>query len=67
MLCMFSFGCFQIYQNKSAKNKGIYSIGMIVPIKCMPKISAVGLLSFVLINLKTTKQERAQHFSERQS
>ena len=43
MLCTFSFGCFQIYQNKSVKNIGIYYIGMIVPIKCMPKISAVGL------------------------
>ena len=43
MLCTFSFGCFQIYQNKSAKNIAIYFIGTIVPIKCMPKISAVGL------------------------
>ncbi len=43
MLCTFSFVCFQIYQNKSAKNIAIYFIGTIVPIKCMPKISAVGL------------------------
>ena len=43
MLCTFSFGCFQIYQNKSAKNIAIYFIGTIVSIKCMPKISAVGL------------------------
>ena len=43
MLCTFSFGCFQIYQNKSAKNIGIYFIRIIVPMKCMPKISAVGL------------------------
>ena len=43
MLCTFPFGCFQIYQNKSAKNIAIYYIGMIVPIKCMPKISDVGL------------------------
>ena len=39
---MFSFGCFQIYQNKSAKNIAIYFIGKIVPTKYMPKISAVG-------------------------
>ena len=43
MLCTFSFGCFQIYQNKSAKNIAVHFIGTIVPIKCMPKISAVGL------------------------
>ena len=43
MLCTFSFGCFQIYQNKSAKNIAIYFIGTIVSIKYMPKISAVGL------------------------
>ena len=43
MLCTFSFGCFQIYQNKSTKNIAICFIGTIVPIKCMPKISAVGL------------------------
>ena len=43
MLCTFSFGCFQIYPNKSAKNIAIYFIGTIVSIKCMPKISAVGL------------------------
>ena len=65
MLCMFSFGCFQIYQNKSAKNIAKHFIETIVPIKCMPEISAVG--SFVSINLKTTKREREQHFSERQS
>ena len=43
MLCTFSFGSFQIYQNKSAKNIAVHFIGTIVPIKCMPKISAVGL------------------------
>ena len=43
MLCTFSFGYFQIYQNKSAKNIAVHFIGTIVPIKCMPKISAVGL------------------------
>ena len=43
MLCTFSFGCFQIYQNKSAKNIAVNFIGTIVPIKCMPKLSAVGL------------------------
>ena len=43
MLCTFSFGCFQIYQNKSAKNIAVHFIGTIVPIKCMPKISAVVL------------------------
>ena len=40
---MFLFGCFQIYQNKSAKNVAVHFIGTIVWIKCMPKISAVGL------------------------
>ena len=44
MLCTCSFGCFQIYQNKSAKNIAVHFIGTIVPIKCMPKISAVGHL-----------------------
>ena len=43
MLCAFSFGCFQIYQNKSAKIIAINFIRTIVPIKYMPKISAVGL------------------------
>ena len=43
MLCTFSFGCFQIYQNKSAKIIAINFIRTIVPIKYMPKISAVGL------------------------
>merc|ERR1712018_791657 len=43
MLCMLSFGCFQIYQNKSAKIIAINFIRTIVPIKYMPKISAVGL------------------------
>ena len=43
MLCTFSFGCFQIYQNKSAKNIAVHFIGTIVSIKCMPKISAVRL------------------------
>ena len=45
MLRTFSFGCFQIYQNKSAKNIAVHFIETItiVPIKCMPKISAVGL------------------------
>ena len=45
MFCTFSFGCFQIYQNKSAKNIAVYLIRTIVPIKCMPspKISAVRL------------------------
>ena len=43
MLCTFSFGCFQIYQNKSAKNIVVHFIITFVPIKCMPKILAVGL------------------------
>ena len=43
MLCTFSFGYFQIYQNKSTKNIAVHFIGTFVPIKCMPKISAVGL------------------------
>ena len=43
MLCMFSLGCFQIYRNKSAKNIAVHFIRTIVLIKCMPKISAVGL------------------------
>ena len=43
MLCTFSFGCFQIYQNKSTKIIAINFIRTIVPIKYMPKISAVGL------------------------
>ena len=43
MLCTFSFGCFQIYQNKSAKIIAINFIRTIVPIKYMRKISAVGL------------------------
>ena len=42
MLCTFSFGCFQIYQNKCVKIIAIL-IRTIVPIKYMPKISAVGL------------------------
>ena len=43
MLWTFSFGCFQIYQNKSTKNIAVHFIGITIPIKCMPKISAVGL------------------------
>ena len=43
MLCTFSFGCFQIHQNKSPKIIAINFIRTIVPIKYMPKISAVGL------------------------
>ena len=43
MLCTFSFGCFRIYRNKSAKIIAINFIRMIVPIKYMRKISAVGL------------------------
>ena len=46
MLCTFSFGSFQIYQNKSTKNIAVHFIGTIIPIKCMPKISAVGLFCF---------------------
>ena len=43
MLYTFLFGYFQIHQNKRANNTAVYFIGTIVPIKCMPKISAVGL------------------------
>ena len=43
MLCTFLFGCFKIYQNKCAKIIPINLIRTIVPIKYMPKISAVGL------------------------
>ena len=55
MLCAFSFGCFQIYQNKSAKNIAIYFIGTIVPIKCMPKITAVGLFCLEKIENNQTR------------
>ena len=41
MMCKFSFGCFQIYKNKSAKSIAIHFIGTIVPIKCMPKTVAL--------------------------
>ena len=43
MLRTFLLGCFQICQNKSAKNIAVYFIGTIVPIKHMPKILAVRL------------------------
>ena len=33
MLCTFSFGCFQIHQNKRAKNIGIYFIGIFPNVK----------------------------------
>ena len=62
MLCMFLFGCFQIYQNKSAKNIGIYFIGTIVPIKCMPKILAVGL--FCLDKFENNQTRTRTTFSE---
>ena len=45
MLCKFSFGCFQIYQNKSVKIITIDFIRTIVPMKYTPEIYAVGLFS----------------------
>ena len=65
MLCTFSFGCFQIYQNKSAKNIAIYLIGTIVPIKCKPKISAVGL--FCLDKFEDNQTRTHTTFSECQT
>ena len=65
MLCAFSFGCFQIYQNKSVKNIAIYFIGTIVPIKCMPKISAVGL--FCLDKFEDNQTRTRTTFSECQT
>ena len=43
MLNTFSFGCFQIYENKTAEiiRVSVYFNGKIVPIKYMSKISAV--------------------------
>ena len=43
MLNAFSYGCFQIYQNKRTEIMGLYFIGTIVSIKSMLKISDVGL------------------------
>ena len=52
------FSNFSRQKNPTADSLDIDFIGTIVPIKC----TAIFFCAFVLKNLKTTKQEHAQHF-----
>ena len=62
---MFLFGCFQIYKNKCPENIATYFIGTIVPIKCMPKISADGL--FCLDKFENNQTRTCTTFSKCQT